>query len=272
MPRDGSGVYTLPAGNPVATGTVIASTWANNTLSDIATQLNNVYTRDGVAGPTSAFKVADGSISAPGLAWNSQPDLGWYRQGSGKLLFVTGGSGTHVIDNTGSGTVENLHPRTFTGTSMLRLNTALYGDVFGQVLALSASTPNGLKIESLVLGAATKLDIQIDSTQFKGRAYTAPVSVTISATPTFDAKASNVFYLGDMSISVTSFTITNPADGQTINIRFKQDSVGNKTVDFPANVKASGSIDPTANRASWLVLTYVGLVSRWEGAWSWVGA
>jgi len=63
MPRDGSGVYVLPIGNPVASGTVITSTWANSTLTDITAQLNNVITRDGVLGPTNPLKVTDGSAA-----------------------------------------------------------------------------------------------------------------------------------------------------------------------------------------------------------------
>jgi hypothetical protein len=47
MSRNGSGTYTLPAGNPVVTGTTIASTWANNTLSDIATALTDSVAADG---------------------------------------------------------------------------------------------------------------------------------------------------------------------------------------------------------------------------------
>lgn len=47
MSRNGSGVYTLPAGNPVVTGTTITSTWANNTLSDIATALTGSLAADG---------------------------------------------------------------------------------------------------------------------------------------------------------------------------------------------------------------------------------
>jgi hypothetical protein len=47
MSRNGSGVYSLPAGNPVVTGTTIASTWANNTLSDIATALTGSVASDG---------------------------------------------------------------------------------------------------------------------------------------------------------------------------------------------------------------------------------
>jgi hypothetical protein len=47
MSRNGSGTYTLPAGNPVVTNTTISSTWANNTLTDIATALSNSIAADG---------------------------------------------------------------------------------------------------------------------------------------------------------------------------------------------------------------------------------
>lgn len=47
MPRNGSSVYSLPAGNPVIPGTVIATTWANTTLTDIATALTNSLSTDG---------------------------------------------------------------------------------------------------------------------------------------------------------------------------------------------------------------------------------
>lgn len=47
MSRNGSGVYSLPAGNPVITGTTISSTWANNTLTDIASALTDSVAADG---------------------------------------------------------------------------------------------------------------------------------------------------------------------------------------------------------------------------------
>jgi len=50
--RDGSGTYSLPAGNPVVTGTTIDSTWANTTLSDIATALTNSLSKDGQTVPS----------------------------------------------------------------------------------------------------------------------------------------------------------------------------------------------------------------------------
>jgi hypothetical protein len=47
MSRNGSGVYSLPAGNPVVTGTTIASTWANNTMTDLAAALTDSVASDG---------------------------------------------------------------------------------------------------------------------------------------------------------------------------------------------------------------------------------
>ena len=47
MARNGSGTYTLPAGNPVVTGTTISSTVHNNTMSDIADELTNSVDKDG---------------------------------------------------------------------------------------------------------------------------------------------------------------------------------------------------------------------------------
>ncbi len=47
MSRNGSGTYSLPAGNPVVTGTTIASTWANNTMNDLAAALTDSVAADG---------------------------------------------------------------------------------------------------------------------------------------------------------------------------------------------------------------------------------
>jgi hypothetical protein len=47
MSRNGTGTYNLPAGNPVVTGTTISSTWANNTLTDIANALSGSVAADG---------------------------------------------------------------------------------------------------------------------------------------------------------------------------------------------------------------------------------
>jgi hypothetical protein len=52
MARNGSGTYSLPAGNPVVSGTSISSTVHNTTLSDIATALTASIAKDGQTTPT----------------------------------------------------------------------------------------------------------------------------------------------------------------------------------------------------------------------------
>jgi hypothetical protein len=47
MSRNGSGTYTLPAGNPVVSQTIISSTWANNTMNDLASAMTDSVAADG---------------------------------------------------------------------------------------------------------------------------------------------------------------------------------------------------------------------------------
>ena len=47
MSRNGSGIYSLAAGNPVVTATTVSSTWANGTLTDIASALTTSIASDG---------------------------------------------------------------------------------------------------------------------------------------------------------------------------------------------------------------------------------
>lgn len=112
MPRDGSGAYTLPVGNPVVSGTLIESYWANSTLSDIAVQLNNVLTRDGVLGPILPLKLVDGAVATPGLAFNSEPGLGIYRSGTGTIRFAAINANTMELNaSSGTNTYLGLFPR-----------------------------------------------------------------------------------------------------------------------------------------------------------------
>ena len=63
MSRNGSGTYTLPAGNPVVTGTTISTTWANNTLTDIATALTQSVSSDGQTPMTGALEMGNNQIN-----------------------------------------------------------------------------------------------------------------------------------------------------------------------------------------------------------------
>lgn len=66
MPYNGSGTFTLPAGNPVVTGTTISSVTTNNTNTDIANGLSNAVTRNGQSPPTANLPM--GGFKLTGLA------------------------------------------------------------------------------------------------------------------------------------------------------------------------------------------------------------
>lgn len=102
MPRDGSGVYTLPAGNPVVDGTIIETSWANPTMSDIAVQLNNVLTRDGLLGPAAPVKFTDGTVAQPSIAFATEPGLGLFRPAANTLAWAMLGTERMRLTSDGS--------------------------------------------------------------------------------------------------------------------------------------------------------------------------
>ncbi len=64
MPRNAQGIYSLPAGNPVVPGTLIETTWANPTMSDIAAALTGSLPRNGSAGMTGPL-ILNGDATLP---------------------------------------------------------------------------------------------------------------------------------------------------------------------------------------------------------------
>ena len=66
MSRNGSGVYTLPAGNPVVTGTTITSSWANTTMQNIADGLTQSVSADGQTPMSGALNMATNNITNVG--------------------------------------------------------------------------------------------------------------------------------------------------------------------------------------------------------------
>lgn len=99
MAFNGSGVFTLAAGNPVVTGTTISSTWANTTLSDIATGLSTTITKDGQTTPTANISMGGFKITNVGTATVSTDgvplgQLGSVAQAQTGTFFTTGGTTT----------------------------------------------------------------------------------------------------------------------------------------------------------------------------------
>lgn len=101
MPRNSSGVYSLPAGNPVVTGTTISSTWANTTLADLAAAMTDSLSRSGDGAMLAPLLLDDGAIGAPALSWGNETTSGLYRAGAGDFRWSIAGADTLQLNTNG---------------------------------------------------------------------------------------------------------------------------------------------------------------------------
>jgi hypothetical protein len=142
MPFNGSGTYSLPAGNPVVTGTTISSSTTNNTNTDIATALTNCLTRDGQSTPSANLPMNAKKLT--GLAaGTSAGDSVRYEQ----VLLLAGGTMTgNIVFNAG---------QTFTGTLPLTGGTMTGAIVFnaGQTISGYLPTTGGTMTGDIVFAS-----------------------------------------------------------------------------------------------------------------------
>jgi hypothetical protein len=97
MPRNGSGTFTLPAGNPVVNGSVASSSAFNATMTDLATALTNSVAKDGQTTPAAnlpmgGFRHTNVSNAS---ARNQYAAAGQVQDGA--FLVLGGVSGTNTI-------------------------------------------------------------------------------------------------------------------------------------------------------------------------------
>jgi hypothetical protein len=97
MPRNGSGTYTLPAGNPVVTGTTISSTTQNTTMSDVASALTNSVSKDGQTTMTGNLPM--GGFKLTGLASGSAAT------DSATIAQVQSGANSQLVSISGTDTI-----------------------------------------------------------------------------------------------------------------------------------------------------------------------
>jgi hypothetical protein len=90
MPRNASGTYSLPL-PPVQPDTTIESTWANSTNDDMAQAMTDSLSRTGQGGMTAPLRFVDGTVGAPGFAWQTETTTGFYRPSAGVQSAVVQG-------------------------------------------------------------------------------------------------------------------------------------------------------------------------------------
>lgn len=214
MSRNGSGTYSLPAGNPVVTGTTIASTWANNTLSDIASALTGSIAADGQTPVTGNLQMGNNRIT--GLA---TPSVG--------TDAVTKAYADALVDGTASGSFTNL---TVTGTTTLA--TALTGILKGTSGVVSVAT------------AGTDYAGISTAQSFTAGQRGSVSALTDGATITPNFNTANNFSL-TIGGNRTLANPTNLTAGQSGVILITQDGTGGRTLAYGSYWKFTGATAPT---------------------------
>lgn len=96
MSRDASGNYTLPIGNPVISGTIIDSTWANDTMSDLGNEMTDSLSRSGQGGMLAELGIVNGTGGSPGLQFIGETNTGLYRFMNNDIRMSVGGNDIQV--------------------------------------------------------------------------------------------------------------------------------------------------------------------------------
>lgn len=104
MPFNGSGTYSLPAGNPVVTGTTISSSTTNNTNTDIATALSNCLTRDGQSTPSANLPMNAKKLTGLAAGTSAGDSVRYEQLTAAAALFLPLAGGTmtgNIVFNAG---------------------------------------------------------------------------------------------------------------------------------------------------------------------------
>lgn len=91
MARSPTGTFTLVAGNPVITGTIITSDWANTTMPDIGAALTDSLSRTGQGGMLAPIRGVSGSATAPAHSFTDFPRSGMYAVGANEMRYAVNG-------------------------------------------------------------------------------------------------------------------------------------------------------------------------------------
>lgn len=96
--------------NTISSGQTISASPVQANFSDIASEITGSLPRNGEAAMTGQLKASSGTVAAPGMAFSSDTDTGFYRKAADTIGVVAGGVEVGTIGTTGfssfpSGTV-----------------------------------------------------------------------------------------------------------------------------------------------------------------------
>lgn len=99
MSRNGAGTFAVI--NPVLVGTLRSSANVNENFEDAGDELTNSLPINGEAGMTGQLRVTDGSLTDPGISWDSDTNTGFRRTGTDAMAWVGGGVDRATMDENG---------------------------------------------------------------------------------------------------------------------------------------------------------------------------
>jgi hypothetical protein len=159
--RDSNGSVSHATGVPVVGGTTISSTVMNAELEMLRAEVEDSLSRSGKGGMTAPFRVADGTVTAPSLAFTQETGSGLYRAGAGDVGLAR--LGTKVFATLAGG-VGALFWGTLTATSAIVKGAIADGaSAIGVILDNSVSLVNaGAKLLSIRNNGSEKLYVDVD--------------------------------------------------------------------------------------------------------------
>jgi len=269
MARNGSGTYSLPAGNPVTTGTVISSTWANTTLNDLGNALTASLAYDGQTIPVANLPMGGYVHTNVGnaTARTNYPSAGQVQDGT--LTYLTSVSGTDTI----------------TAVAPASMTAYAAGQTF-RFIAAGANTTTGVTINingigaknitksgttALAIGdiaANSVVTVNYDGTQFQLAtlpAYVAPFGLSTNNTwtgkQTFTGTTSLISSkfvnaIEGVTVSATSATGTINYDVTTQSVLYY---TSNASANFTINFRASSgsSLDSVLSTGEAITVVFI---------------
>lgn len=204
MARNGSGTYSLPAGNPVTTGTVISSTWANNTLNDLGNALTASLAYDGQTTPVANLPMGGYVHTNVGNATARTNYASAGQVQDGTLTYLTSVSGTDTI----------------TAVAPASMTAYAAGQTFRFIAAGANTTTgvtlniNGIGAKSITKNGTTALaigdipsgsivNVTYDGTEFQISNVAPPVSTILASNNTWTGKQT---FTGTTSLISSKFT------------------------------------------------------------------
>lgn len=236
MARNGAGVYSLAAGNPVVTGTTISSTTHNNTMTDIATAITNSVAANGETTITADLPLASHKLtglSAGTAAGNSVR----YEQIDTAVTAWTR-SATTTLGTTTNGTLSD------TSTTITAFNGTAGATYHCRALGAGSITHHATDLiitqggASITTAAGDTFDIEMIT------ASTCRIKNYQVATIPGTTKSKVINFTRDLSLATSPYAITG-AGFKPTSIEVRNSSSG---VTY-----SSGWSDGTTSGATWQV-------------------